>query len=644
VDNAIVTIENVYRNLGLGKKLQRAIIEGSMQVGAPQLAATLSICIVFLPILFLSGAPGSLFKPLALSVVFAMTASFLLSRTFVPVVAAFLLGRDVHVHAHGHESVEEGLMRHHEHSAEASADGTWAAPLPRGDLIWRVHVLFNRGFERLLDAYRGGVHWAVRHRRTVVYGFCGLFAGSLLLVPFIGEDFFPQVDSGAIRLNVRAPTGTRIEETRRLFSKVERTIDETIPNGELELTIDNLGLPVGGVNIAYNTSGSIGPSDGDVLVQLKDGHAPTQIYVERIRDVLTKTYPDVTFFFEPADITTQILNFGMPAPIDVQIVGKDASNFDVAERIARKVRLVPGAVDVHVHQVVDQPEFHVEVDRDKAQLLGLTQRDVANNLLVSLSSSGQVMPNFWVNPRNGVSYLVAVQTPQYQEDSLSQIERTPMPDFQSVSQQLSNIATFTRRTSAAVINHYDVQPTFDVYANVQGRDLGGVSRDVQSILQSATNGLPHGTSLVMRGQVESMNSSFTGLGAGLLAAIVLVYFLLVVNYQSWVDPFIIITALPGALSGILVMLFASDTPFSVPALMGAVMCIGVATANSILVVTFANDRRAEGDDAITAAITAGCTRLRPVLMTALAMILGMLPMALGLGEGGEQNAPLGTVE
>ena len=641
VDNAIVTIENVYRNLGQGKKLQRAIIEGSMQVGAPQLAATLSICIVFLPILFLSGATGSLFKPLALSVVFAMAASYLLSRTFVPVVAVRLLRKEVHLHAHGHEVVDDGMMRHHDQPVQVGADGKPSPGSEHWDPFWRLHLVFNRSFERLLDAYRSGVHWAVRHRRAVVYVFCGMFVGSAILVPFIGEDFFPQVDSGAIRLHVRAPTGTRIEETRRLFSEVEHTIGETIPKKELELTIDNLGLPVGGVNIAYNTSGAIGPSDGDILVQLKEGHAPTQAYVERIRDVLTKTYPDVTFFFEPADITTQILNFGMPAPIDVQIVGKDASNYEVAERIARKVRLVPGAVDVHVHQVVDQPEFHVEVDRDKAQLLGLTQRDVANNLLVSLSSSGQVMPNFWVNPRNGVSYLVAVQTPQYQEDSLSQIERTPMPDARSVSQQLSNVATFTRKTSAAVINHYDVQPTFDVYANVQGRDLGGVSRDVQSILRSSTPALPHGTSLVMRGQVESMNSSFTGLGSGLLAAIVLVYFLLVVNYQSWVDPFIIIMALPGALSGILVMLFACDTPFSVPALMGAVMCIGVATANSILVVTFANDRRAEGDDAITAAITAGCTRLRPVLMTALAMILGMLPMALGFGEGGEQNAPLG---
>jgi multidrug efflux pump subunit AcrB len=636
VDNAIVTIENIYRNLGLGKSLVRAIVDGATQVGAPQLAATLSICIVFLPILFLSGSTGSLFKPLAMSVVFAMVASYLLSRTFVPVVARMLLAREVHLHAHGHEEAGARVK-----GATREASSVQATPLPHGDLVWRLHLRFNRIFESLLNLYRGGAHWAVRNRRKVVYGFCGLFALSLLLVPFIGEDFFPQVDSGAIRLHVRAPTGTRIEETRRLFSEVETTIRRVLPRGEVELMIDNLGLPVGGVNVAYNTSGTIGDFDGDLLIQLRDGHGPTPKYVKEIRSALTKEYPDATFFFEPADITTQILNFGMPAPIDVQVVGKDASNYKVASALARKIRLVPGAVDVHVHQVVDEPELHVQVDRQKAQLLGLNQKDVANNLLVSLSSSGQVMPNFWVNPRNGVSYLVAVQTPQYELDSLSQIQRTPLPDAEPVTQQLSNIAAITRRTSPAVINHYDVQPTFDVYANIEGRDLGSVARDVKSILDSSERELPHGSSLAMRGQVESMNASFAGLGAGLIAAIVLVYLLLAVNYQSWIDPLIIIMALPGALSGILIMLFAGDTPFSVPALMGAVMCVGVATANSILVVSFANDRRAEGDDAITAAVTAGCTRLRPVLMTALAMILGMLPMALGLGEGGEQNAPLG---
>jgi multidrug efflux pump subunit AcrB len=364
--------------------------------------------------------------------------------------------------------------------------------------------------------------------------------------------------------------------------------------------------------------------------------------VERLRRILAETYPGATFFFQPADITTQILNFGLPAPIDIQVVGKDAANYAIADRIARKVRLVPGIADVHVHQVVDAPELHIEVDRDKADEMGLNQRDIANNVLVSLSSSGQVMPNYWVDPKNGVSYLVAVQTPQYDVSNLAALNKLPLAGGSKAAPQLlSNLAKVSRRKTTEVINHYDVQPTFDVYANVSGRDLGGVASDVQKTLDTFKRDLPHGTTLAVRGQVESMNSSFVGLGTGLIAAIILVYFLLVVNYQSWVDPFVIITALPGALSGILIMLFASNTTFSVPALMGAIMCVGVATANSILVINFANDRRAEGDDAITAAVTAGCTRLRPVLMTALAMILGMLPMALALGEGGEQNAPLG---
>lgn len=619
VDNAIVSIENVYRNLGEGKKLHRAIIDGAEQVGGPQLVATLAICIVFLPILFLSGATGSLFKPLALAVVFAMVASYLLSRTFVPVMAHKLLGPEIHLHAHGHEG----------------------GASPEGDVIWRVHTRFNRLFDRLLDAYRGAIGWSMGHRKAVMLGFGVVFAASIALAPFIGEDFFPTVDSGAIRLHVRAPAGTRVEETRRLFAEVEHTIGAVVPAKELDTTLDNLGLPVGGVNVAYNTSGAIGESDGDILVQLKEGHGPTAGYVERIRKTLNDTYPNVVFFFEPADITSQILNFGLPAPLDVQVVGNDKANYGIAQAVARKLRLVEGAVDVHVHQVVDVPELHLTVDREKAQELGLTQRDVANNLLVSLSSSGQIAPNYWVNPKNGVSYLVAVQTPQYRENSLAQLQSTPLPGGKASDQQLGNVATVSRRTSPAVINHYNVQPTFDVYANVQGRDLGGTARDIQKVLDSFEGQLPHGTKLVLRGQIESMNASFGGLAAGLVASIVLVYFLLVVNYQSWVDPFIIVTALPGALAGILVMLFVCDTPFSVPALMGAILCVGVATANSILVVTFANDRRAEGDDAVTAAVTSGCTRLRPVLMTALAMVLGMLPMALGLGEGGEQNAPLG---
>lgn len=642
VDNAIVSIENIYRNLGHGKTLYRAIVDGAEQIAAPQLVATLAICIVFLPIMFLSGATGSLFKPLAMSVVFAMVASYLLSRTFVPVMAHRLLGKEAHLHALGHEEVDFDEMRHHKQPSHPRPDGMAAKAKPRGDIVWRVHLQFNRVFEKLLDAYRGAIQGAVRHRTAVLGGFGLLFAGSIALVPFIGEDFFPQVDAGSFRLHVRAPAGTRLEETRRLFAEVEQTISQQIPAKELDLTMDNMGLPVGGVNVAYNTTGAIGPSDGEILVQLKENHTPTNNYVQKLRHVLAATYPNTTFFFQPADITTQILNFGLPAPIDVQVVGSNRGNYEIAKALADRIRLVPGAADVHVHQVVDNPELHVRVDREKADQLGLTQRDVANNLLVSLSSSGQLMPNYWVDPKNGVSYLVAVQTPQYSERNMSEL--TEMPVLGSAKQSpepLSNLATVTRRKTTAVINHYDVQPTFDVYANVQDRDLGGVARDVQAVVDQFKGKLPHGTSIVVRGQAESMNASFVGLGGGLLAAIVLVYLLLVVNYQSWVDPLVIISALPGALSGILIMLFVANTTFSVPALMGAILCVGVATANSILVITFANERRAAGDDAVTAAVTAGCTRLRPVLMTALAMILGMLPMALALGEGGEQNAPLG---
>ncbi len=623
VDNAIVSIENIYRNLGLGKQLERAIVDGAEQIAAPQIAATLSICIVFLPIMVLSGAAGSLFKPLAMSVVFAMAASYILSRTFVPVMAVKLLGKEAHLHAHGHE-----------HSAGGQ-------PL-QGDWIWRIHLRFNVIFERVLNSYRNMIHGAVARRKAVITGFCIFFVASFGLLPLIGEDFFPTVDAGSFRLHVRAPSGTRLEETQRLFAQVEHSISQTIPSKDLDVVLDNLGLPVGGVNVAYNTTGAIGASDGEILVQLKEGHEPTHTYVDRLRTLLSQSYPNCTFFFQPADITTQILNFGLPAPIDVQIVGNSPDNYKVAQELTRKVRLVPGAADVHIHQVVDNPEFHIRVDYEKAQQLGLSQKDIANNLLVSLSSSGQVMPNYWVNPKNGVSYLVAVQTPQRDVSNLEELNKLSLPTPSSqIGQQLSNVSTVTRRKTTAVINHYNVQPTFDIYANVQGRDLGGVSSDIQSIVDGYKSKLPHGTTIVIRGQVESMNASFLGLGAGLLAAIVLVYFLLVVNYQSWVDPFIIISALPGALSGILTILFASNTTFNVPALMGAIMCVGVATANSILVINFANDRRMEGDDATTAAVTAGCTRLRPVLMTALAMILGMLPMALALGEGGEQNAPLG---
>ncbi len=617
VDDATVEIENVHRNMGLGKPLTRAILDGAQQIAAPTFVSTLSICIVFVPVVFLSGAAKSLFTPLAMAVVFAMLSSYLLSRTLVPVMVKLMLRSELHLYqSHG--------------------------PAVTKDPIWKIHEKFNGVFERFRTSYVGLLEWALHHRMVVAVMFGTFFLGSFLLLPMIGQDFFPTVDAGQFRLHVRAPSGTRIEQTERLFHEVENEIRRTIPAKELNMTLDNIGLPVGGVNLAFSDNASIGPADGEILVSLNEKHGSTPEYVHQLRRRLHDKFPQLVFFFQPADIVSQILNFGLPAPIDIQVVGRDKGNFAIATQIAAKLKNVPGAVDVHVHQVLDAPELHINVDRERAQQLGLTQRDVANNMLISLSSSGQSSPNYWLDPKNGVSYLVAAQTPQYKIHSVEELQNTPiLGSTPGTPQLLNNVATVERGKSAQVINHYNVQPVFDIYANVQGRDLGGVSHDVDKILAGVNQHLPRGTTTIVRGQVQSMNSSFLGLGLGLIFAILLVYLLMVVNFQSWLDPFIIITALPGALSGIVWILFVTQTTFSVPSLMGAIMCIGVATANSILLVTFANERRQEGDDAFTAALTAGFTRLRPVLMTALAMIIGMLPMALGLGEGGEQNAPLG---
>jgi CzcA family heavy metal efflux pump len=617
VDDATVEIENVHRNIGMGKPLQKAILDGAMQIAAPTFVSTLSICIVFVPVVFLSGAAKSLFTPLAMAVVFAMLSSYFLSRTLVPVMVKFLLRYEMHLYqGDGHTAVG-------------------------GDIFWRIHQAFNVVFEMFRSGYRDVLAWALSHRPITVGLFGIFFAGSFCLLPLIGQDFFPTVDAGQFRLHVRAPAGTRIEETERRFFQVEQVIRETVPANELELTLDNIGLPAGGVNLAFSDSATIGSADGEILVALKEDHGPTAEYVKRLRATLNKRFPDMVFFFQPADIVSQILNFGLPAPIDLQVVGRDKGNYAIAQQIAQQVKAVQGAADVHVHQVRDAPEIDINVNRERAQELGLTQRDIANNLLTSLSSSGQGQPNYWLDPKNGVSYLVAAQTPMYRIDSVEALQNTPLVAGGADTQLLSNIASIDRGKSPQVINHYNVQPVYDIYANVQGRDLGGVSRDIDTILAHFEHQLPRGTTLVMRGQVQSMNSSFLGLGGGLIFAILLVYLLMVVNFQSWLDPFIIIMALPGALCGILWMLFVTQTTFSVPSLMGAIMCIGVATANSILLVTFANERRHEGDNAVQAALAAGFTRLRPVLMTAAAMIIGMLPMALGLGEGGEQNAPLG---
>jgi CzcA family heavy metal efflux pump len=620
VDDATVEIENIHRNLSQKKPITRAILDGAQQIAVPAFVSTLAICIVFVPVLLLTGAARYLFTPLSMAVVFAMLASYLLSRTLVPTMVHFLLKPEVKIYAEGEENYHGG------------------------GLIWKVHHAFNGLFEKMRHAYRGALDWSLGHRATVA-GLFGLFvAGSLLLVGVVGEDFFPYVDSGQMRLHVRAPEGTRIEQTEVIFSRVEDAIRRIVPRDELTDILDNIGLPANGINLAFSDSATIGSGDGEILISLnQEKHHPTLQYERKIRETMAREFPELTIFFQPANITNQILNFGLPAPIDVQVVGRNTvANYKIAKDLERRIKLVAGAVDVHVHQQVSYPEVRVNVDRTKANEVGLTQRDVANSLLISLSSSGQIAPNQWLNPANGVNYQVAVQTPTYKVDSFDALNRTPITAPGGGSTQLlSNLASMTRGTSVAIVNHYNVQPTMDVYANTDLRDLGGVSSDVRNVIDDARKHLPRGTTIDLRGQVQTMNGSFVRLGLGMLFAILLVYLLMVVNFQSWLDPFIILMALPGALSGILWMLFVTQTTLNVPSLMGAIMSIGVATANSILLVSFANDERMGGKNAMEAALSAGFTRIRPVTMTALAMIIGMLPMALGWGEGGEQNAPLG---
>jgi multidrug efflux pump subunit AcrB len=624
VDDATVEIENIHRNFGLGKPIVQAILNGAMQIAVPAFVSTLCICIVFVPVIFLTGAARYLFTPLALAVVLAMMASYLLSRTLVPTMVRYLLAGEA-ARYHG----DEGVLAD-------SGRGIFSA----------IHHGFQNRFEALRDGYRNLLASALAHRGIAVCAFFLICAACLSLTPFLGQDFFPQVDAGQIRLHVRAPAGTRIEETEQYFAQVENTIRGVIPKDELTDIIDDIGLPYSGLNIAMSDSATIGQFDGEILVSLREGrHASTWDYVRTLRARLGREFPHLGFFFQPADIVGQILNFGLPAPIDVQVVGPLANakaNYAIARQIEQRLARIPGAADVHTHQVVDVPELLFQVDRTRAGQLGLTQRDVADSLLISISSSTQIAPNFWIDPRNSVDYPVSVMTPQYRVDSTSELLRTPIhAGTKPASQLLTNLGRLERDTTASVVNHYNVQPLYDVYANVQDRDLGAVSADVDRVLKEFTPKLPKGSFLETRGQVATMRSSFVGLAIGLIFAIVLVYFVMVVNFQSWLDPFIILMALPGALGGIVLMLFVTQTTLNVPSLMGAIMSIGVATANSILLVNFANDLRETGADALHAALEAGFTRLRPVVMTALAMIVGMLPMALGLGEGGEQNAPLG---
>jgi multidrug efflux pump subunit AcrB len=618
VDDATVEIENMQRNVAMGKELQQAILDGAQEIAVPAFVSTICISIVFVPMFFLSGVARYLFVPLAEAVVFALLASYFFSRTIIPTLVMFLLPKEVEQHRH-------------------TAAGR---PLSR---FARLHQRFEHSFEALRDRYLHLLNQCLEHRKAFVGCFLAFCLLSLLLIPLLGRDFFPYVDAGQFRLHVRAKTGTRIEETARLVDQVDRYIRMQNPADETDGILDNIGLPTSGINLSYSNSGTIGNADAEVLVSLGAKHHPTADYVARLRKNLPKQFPGTSFFFEPADIVSQTLNFGVPAPLDIQLVGNDfEKNFAIASQIAEKIRAVPGAVDVHIQQLVDQPRLQYDIDRTRIQQVGLTERDVADNVLVSLSSSFQTTPNFWLNPKNGVSYNIAVQTPQYKLDSIDAVGNIPVNSPTVPAPQLfENLSTMSRMSEPAVISHYDVQRVVDIYGSVQGRDLGGVANEVQRIIADASKNLPRGSRIVTRGQVATMQSSFTGLFYGLAFAVALVYLLLVVNFQSWTEAFIIITALPAALAGICWFLFLTHTTLSVPALMGTIMSIGVATSNSVLVITFANEHFAENKDAFKAALEAGATRLRPVIMTAMAMIIGMIPMALGLGDGGEQNAPLG---
>ena len=619
VDDATVEIENVHRNIGKKKPIVQAILDGAAEIAVPALVSTLCICIVFVPVVFITGAAKSLFVPLGITVVLAMLTSYFLSRTLVPTLMHFLLAKEAEKHLH------------EEH-----------APPPKG-WFGRFIAAFERGFERLRDFYGSLLAWALESRAIVVTAFALFAVVSLSLLPLVGQDFFPSVDAGLIKLHVRGVPGTRIEESERHFAEIEATIREVIPADQIETVIDNIGVPYSGINMSLSEGINISPADGDVLIALKEHHAPTPDFVRTLRDALPKKYPTTTFFFVAPDITTQVLNFGLPAPIDVQVrgaIGNERENYEVAVKLAAGIAKVPGAVDVHVAQVPSQPALKIDVDRTMADKLGITERDVASDVLISLSSSSMVSPSFWLDKR-GVQYMVAVQTPQYQIASIDDLKQTPLSTGGPTPQMLSNVAAISRTTGAANITHYNVGRTFDVHANYDGSDLGTVAKGVEKVVKDLQPQMPRGTTATVKGQVESMRSSFSGLAYGLCFAVLLVYLLMVVNFQSWLDPLVILMALPGALSGISWMLFLTHTTLSVPALMGSIMCVGVATANSILMVTFANDQRKVGRNVRDAALGAGMTRLRPVVMTALAMILGMLPMSLGLGEGGEQNAPLG---
>ncbi|HEY1283110.1 MAG TPA: efflux RND transporter permease subunit [Steroidobacteraceae bacterium] len=612
VDDATVTIENINRHLEEGRDVESAILEGSRQILVPALVSTLSICIVFVPMFLLTGVARYLFVPMAEAVVFAMLTSYVLSRTLVPTLAKYWL-----------------RTKEQEHAAAGNPNA-----------FQRMQRRFEARFEAFRDRYHYWLGVVLGHGRTVIAVFLGGVLLSLLLYPLLGRNFFPEVDAGQIKLHLRAPTGVRVEQTAAMVDHVEAAVREVIPTAELASIVDNVGLPVSGINLTYGNSGTIGTSDADVLITLTHGHQPTAEYVRQLRERLPQQFPGMSFAFLPADIVSQILNFGLPAPVDVQVVGPSPKNHEVANDLLEAMRHIPGLVDLRIQQTFNQPELHVSTDRSRAQQLGISQKDIANNLLLTLSGSGQISPTFWLNPETGVQYPIVAQAPQYRMSSLQDLQNVPI-NAAGQSQILGGLATISRGFGPSVVSHYDAQPVIDIFGAVQGTDLGAIAKQVNKLIASQDGKLPKGTRLVARGQMDTMTTSYTGLIVGLTGAILLVYLLIVINFQSWLDPFVIITALPAAIAGIAWMLLITGTTLSVPALTGAIMCMGVATANSILMVSFARARMSEGATAKQAALEAGFTRFRPVLMTALAMVIGMLPMALGLGEGGEQNAPLG---
>ena len=623
VDDATVAIENIHRHMAAGQPLEDAILTGSQEIALPAFVSTLCICIVFVPMFFLTGVARYLFVPLAEAVVFAMLASYVISRTLVPTLVMWFY-RNVKLHG--------------EHIDESNV------PVLMMPFV-RVQRGFENGFDRFRAGYRALLGSCFEHRRPFALTFLAFCVASWALALVLGQNFFPNVDAGQFLLHMRASTGTRIEETERLAGRVTQAIVDEIPTNELAGTLENIGIPNSSINLSYNTSGVVGPADADVLVSLKPGHAPTEMYVRQLRAILGKKFPGITFYFLPADIVSQTLNFGLPAPYDIQLIGYDQPALHVlAVRLANEIKQIPGAVDVHVQQPDNWPQFRISVDRIKSAEMGLTEQNVANSILLGLSGSSQVTPVFWLDPKIGNQYLINVRAPEYAMDSVQQLNALPISagaSGDSGAQILANLATVSRVNVPPAVSHYDIKPVIDVYGGADGRDLGGVVSQIKPLVDNLTNDLPHGCSINIRGQAETMKTSYSNLGLGLVGAMVLIYFLLVVNFQSWLDPFIIITALPGAMAGVIWGLFLAQTTLSVPALMGAIMTIGVATANSVLVVSFARENLQRGMDPVTAALDAGVGRIRPVLMTAMAMIIGMLPMSLGIGEGGEQNAPLG---